>query len=40
MGNSEDTLLLLIKLKAVLDKTDTTGYTALHWAVTLIMMIL
>lgn len=33
MGNSQDTLSLLIKSKAVLDRADATGFTALHWAV-------
>ncbi|TPX41079.1 hypothetical protein SeMB42_g05741 [Synchytrium endobioticum] len=32
-GKSLDCLQVLIKYKASLDKTDATGFTALHWAV-------
>ncbi|KAJ3099103.1 hypothetical protein HDU97_003482 [Phlyctochytrium planicorne] len=32
-GNSPESMDACIKEKATLDKTDSTGYTALHWAV-------
>ncbi|KAI9350784.1 DHHC palmitoyltransferase-domain-containing protein, partial [Obelidium mucronatum] len=32
-GNSEDTMRVLLKFNALIDRTDSTGMTALHWAV-------
>ncbi|KAJ3286782.1 palmitoyltransferase akr1 [Rhizoclosmatium sp. JEL0117] len=32
-GNSEESMKVLIKQGALLDRTDSTGMTALHWAV-------
>ncbi|KAJ3216308.1 Palmitoyltransferase zdhhc17 [Dinochytrium kinnereticum] len=32
-GNSPESMEAVIKLKATLDITDSTGYTALHWAI-------
>jgi palmitoyltransferase len=32
-GNSSESMEVLIQQKAFLDKADSTGFTALHWAV-------
>lgn len=39
-GNSVDTLEELIRSGAALDLTDQTGYTALHWAVRLVLLLI
>ncbi|KAJ3332820.1 hypothetical protein HDU76_012943, partial [Blyttiomyces sp. JEL0837] len=36
-GNSNESMEVLIKENALLDKTDSTGFTALHWAIAIAM---